>query len=125
MRNAWKLGLGQIQALIEATQEVRFAGEGRTEVYEWISRTLEQQQCREQGKRRRGGTAARGKMTLMTRLAEQYMEHGEVKEAAYQRRHFASRYTRDDMEPPAKVHECDERPAGPAGPAAKRKLERA
>ncbi len=60
MRNAWKLGLGQIQALIEATQEVRFAREGRAEVYEWISRTLEQQQCRERRKRRRGGTAARG-----------------------------------------------------------------
>ena len=34
--------------------------------------------------------------TQVTRPAGQYVEHGDVKEAAYQRRRFASRYTRDD-----------------------------
>ena len=54
MQDAEKLSLEQILALIEATQEVRFAGKDRAEMYRWISRTLRQQQYREQGKRTRG-----------------------------------------------------------------------
>ncbi|MSV28196.1 MAG: hypothetical protein EXQ52_05560 [Bryobacterales bacterium] len=96
--------MGQIQALIEATQEVRFAGKQRAEMYEWITRTLRQQQYREQGKRAPGlprryvGKMTGLSRTQVTRLVGQYLGHGEVKEAAYQRRHFGSRYTRSDIE---------------------------
>ncbi len=50
MQDAEKLSLEQIQAFIEATEEVRFAGKERAEMYGWISRTLQQLQYREQGK---------------------------------------------------------------------------
>ncbi len=104
MLDAKKLSLEQIQALIEATEEVRFAGKERAEMYRWISGTLGQQQYREQGKRARGllrryvGKMTGLSRTQVTRLVGQYMEHGEVKEAAYERRQFASRYTRGDID---------------------------
>ena len=48
-----KLRLEQIRALLAASQEVRFAGHGRAEVYAWISKTLREQdygkQARETG----------------------------------------------------------------------------
>ena len=40
MQDAEKLSLEQIQALMEATQEVGFAGKERAEMYRWISGTL-------------------------------------------------------------------------------------
>ena len=35
--------LKQIWALVEASQELRFAGRGRAEVYAWIGKTLSEQ----------------------------------------------------------------------------------
>ena len=36
MQGGEKLSLEQIRALMQASQEVRFAGHGRAEVYAWI-----------------------------------------------------------------------------------------
>ena len=40
MQGGEKLSLEQIQGLLEASQEVRFAGHSREEIYEWIGKTL-------------------------------------------------------------------------------------
>jgi len=40
MENTEKLRLDQIQAFLQASQEVRFAATGRQEMYEWVTRTL-------------------------------------------------------------------------------------
>ncbi|MSV29996.1 MAG: hypothetical protein EXQ52_14810 [Bryobacterales bacterium] len=120
MQDDEKLSLDQIQAFLEATQGVRFAGKERAEMYGWISRTLQRQQYREQGKGTRGllrryvGKMTGSSRTQMTRLVAQYMEQDEVKEAVNQRRRFASRYTRGDIELLAKVDEGHETLAGPA-----------
>ena len=43
MQGGEKLSLEQIRALMQASQEVRFAGHGRAEVYAWIGKTLTEQ----------------------------------------------------------------------------------
>lgn len=127
MRNAKKLSQEEIQAFLEASEEVVFEGEGRGEVYEWVTRTLREQGYREEGRRGRGVLLRYvRKMTglsrsQVTRLVAQYLEHSEVKGARYERRRFASRYTRGDIERLAKMDEAHERLSGPA---TKRILER-
>ena len=54
MENAEKLNREQIERLLEATQEIRFEGKDREEMYKWITRTLSQQGYREQSKPMRG-----------------------------------------------------------------------
>ena len=49
-----KLSLEEIQALLDASQEVRFEGQELKEVYAWITRTLRAQEFRKQGKKVRG-----------------------------------------------------------------------
>src|SRR5260370_21834000 len=91
-----RLSLEQIRAFIESSEEVRFAGQGRKEVYDWITRLLREHGYRKQSK------AARGllrryvvKMTgrsraQVTRLIGRYLEHSEVKEVSYRRHRFGS-----------------------------------
>jgi transposase InsO family protein len=115
-----KLSLGQMQAFLDGSEEVRFEARGRTEVYDWISRTL-----REQGYRkllRSGkGLVKRyiAKMTglrraQVTRLVAQYSEAGEVKRRPQLRQRFCSLYTRADIELLAQVDEAHETLSGPA-----------
>ena len=54
MQGREKLSLDQIRALTEASREVQFQGEERGEVYDWITRTLRQQRCRDQRQKNRG-----------------------------------------------------------------------
>ena len=54
MEDSGKLSVEQIQAFLEASQEVRFEGKEQKEVYEWITRLLRQQGYRTQGKVVRG-----------------------------------------------------------------------
>lgn len=120
MQDAEKLNQAQMQAFLEASQEVRFEGKQRAEVYGWITRTLRQQRYREQGKQRRGlllryvAKMTGRSRTQVTRLVAQYIAHSEVKEARYQRHRFASRFRRADIELLAKVDEAHERLSGPA-----------
>ena len=127
MSDAEKLSQVQIQAFLEASQEVRFEGKQRAEVYGWITRTLRQQRYREQGKKIRGlllryvAKMTGLSRTQVTRLVAQYIKHSEVQEAHYQRHRFASHFTRGDIELLAKVDEAHETLSGPA---TKRILER-
>jgi hypothetical protein len=43
MQGGEKLSLEQMRALLVASQEVRFAGHSRAEVYAWIGKTLREQ----------------------------------------------------------------------------------
>ena len=127
MSEAEKLKPEQIRAFLEASQEVRFKGKDRKEVYEWITRTLRVQEYRKQGKGMRGllkryVEKMTGKSrTQVTRLVARYREHSEVKEPSYRRHSFTGRFTRGDIELLAEVDEAHETLSGPAR---KRILER-
>ncbi len=120
MQDGEKLSLGQIEAFLEASQEVEFHGKRRREVYEWITRTLRRQRYGEQGKKVRGVLRRFvAKMTgrsraQTTRLVGRYLKHSEVKESSARRRRFPSRFTRADIELLAKVDEAHETLSGPA-----------
>jgi transposase InsO family protein len=120
MRDAERLSQEQILAFLEASQEHRFEGQQRADVYAWMMRTLRQQGYREQGKPMRGlllrylRKMTGLSRTQVTRLVAQYVEHSEVKEASYRRHRFASRYTWADIEHLARVDEAHETLSGPA-----------
>jgi hypothetical protein len=68
MQGGEKLGLKQIQALLEASQEVRFAGHSRGEIYEWIEKTLREHDYSKQGREAKGLLRSYvGKMTGLSR----------------------------------------------------------
>ena len=120
MSETRKLSAEQIRAFLEGSEEHRFRGKRRAEVYEWITRTLRTQEYRKQGKKMRGllkryveKMTGRSR-TQVTLLVARYMEHSEVKVASYRRHSFASRFTRADVELLAKVDEAHETLSGPA-----------
>jgi transposase InsO family protein len=120
MEDGAKPSLEQIQGFLDASQEVRFEGKERKEVYEWVTRTLRAQDWRKQGKKVRGllrryveKITGRSR-TQVTLLVAQYMKHSEVKVASYRRHRFPSRFTRADLELLAKVDEAHETLSGPA-----------
>ena len=120
MRNGERLSLEQIRAFLEATDEVEFEAAHRVEVYNWISRTLCEQEYWKQSK------AAKGvlrqylqKMTglsraQVTRLIAAYVETGTVQERSYRRYRFAKRYTSADVARLAEVDQAHETLSGPA-----------
>ncbi len=115
-----KLSAEQIRGFLEGSEEHRFRGKRRAEVYEWITRTLRVQEYRKQGKKMRGllkryveKMTGRSR-TQVTLLVARYREHSEVKVASYRRHSFASRFTRADVELLAKVDEAHETLSGPA-----------
>lgn len=113
------LSLKEIQALMEATEELGFDGKHRKEVYGWVTQTLVGQQYHVLGKAERG--LVRGyiaKMTglsrsQMTRLVSEYVETGNIVEKAYKRQRFPTVYTRADTELLASVDEAHETLSGP------------
>ena len=120
METVEKLSLEQIRALVEASGGVRFQSQDRGELYEWVSRTLRQQ---DYGRLKRGGKGLVrryiAKMTGLSRaqtarLIRSYQQGGEVKPRAYRRHRFANRYTRADIEVLAAVDEAHETLSGPA-----------
>jgi transposase InsO family protein len=120
MQDGEKLIPEQIRALLAASQPLRFQGQKRQEVYEWITRTLRRQQYRQQGKTMRGllkryleKMTGRSR-TQITRLVARYLEHREVKLVSYRRHRFPSRFTRADLELLAAVDEAHETLSGPA-----------
>jgi hypothetical protein len=97
MENGEKLSLEQIRALVEASGEVRFQSQDRGELYEWVNRTLLQQ---DYGRLKRSGKGlVRRYIAKMTRLSRAqaarlircYQGGGEVKPQAYQRHRFFRR----------------------------------
>src|ERR1700737_3005017 len=120
MEDGEPLSLEQIRALVEASEEVRFHCQDRGELYEWVNRTLRQQ---DYGRLKRGGKGLVrryiAKMTGLSRaqaarLIRCYQGGGAVKRRAYQRHRFANRYTRADIEVLAAVDEAHETLSGPA-----------
>jgi transposase len=114
------LSLEQIRAFLEASEEIRFEGRNRKEMYYWVKQTLIEQQYQVRGKTEKGLLRSyRAKMTglsraQVTRLIGQYVDTGEVEEREYRRRRFPSLYTRRDIELLAEVDEAHETLSGPA-----------
>ena len=112
MRSGERLSLEQIQASLKASEEFRFEGSKRKEVYAWVTRTLVEHEYF--GQRREAKGALRqylGKMTglsraQVTRLIGRYHESGMVKERGYRRHRFVRRYTPADIELLAGVDEA-------------------
>jgi transposase InsO family protein len=125
---AEKLSLEQIEAFLNASQEIRFAGATRKQIYDWIEQVLRQQQYHRQGRRARGLLRSYGaKMTglsraQVTRLIARYRKNGSLEPVPYRRHRFAQRYTRADLELLATVDTAHE---NLSGPATRRILERA
>ena len=120
MQAAERLSLEQIQALLEASEPLKFRGRNRKEVYDWVNRTV-----REVGyqdlKRSARGLVRRyiAKMTGLsraqaTRMLGQYLRGEEIKPKLYRRHRFTKRYTREDIELLAAIDEAHDTLSGPA-----------
>jgi transposase InsO family protein len=120
MEEARPMSLEEIQAFLEASEEIRFEGRNRKEVYCWVKQTLSRQQYQNQGKAQKGLLRSYlAKMTGLsraqsTRLIGQYLAQGSIEEKTYRRRRFPSLYTRRDIELLAEVDEAHETLSGPA-----------
>jgi hypothetical protein len=119
--------LEQIRAFLAGSGEVHFAGQRRDQVYAWTEGTLVRQQYASLGRREKGLVRRYvARMTglsraQVTRLIASYAGTGQVKAAPYQRRKFASHYTKPDVDLLAYV---DKSHGNLSGPATKRILER-
>ena len=114
------MSLEQIRAFMAASEEIRFKGRNRKEIYNWVRQTAVEQQYHVQGKAGKGLLRSYiAKMTglsraQVTRLIGQYLATGKVEEKEYRRRRFPSLYTRRDIELLAEVDEAHETLSGPA-----------
>jgi transposase InsO family protein len=119
--------LEQIRAFLAGSGEVRFAGQQRKDVYAWTERTLVRHQYAglsrvEKGLLRLYVARMTGlSRAQVTRLITSYTGTGRVKAASYERRKFAARYSKADVELLAYV---DKSHGNLSGPATKRILER-
>lgn len=120
MKNGDRLSLEQIRTFLAASEEFRFEAKNREDVYDWVRRTLVEQEYG--GQKREGKGLLRsyiGKMTglsraQVTRLIGQYLESGMVKQRSYRRNRFATQYQIGDVELLAAVDEAHETLSGPA-----------
>jgi hypothetical protein len=112
--------LEQIRAFLAGSEEVRFAGQRREEVYGWVEMTLVRLQYASLAKPDKGLVRRYlSRMTglsraQVTRLIALQRRTGRVKAAAYQRTKFASRYTPADVELLAYVDKAHGNISGPA-----------
>lgn len=120
MHEAEKLCLDQIEAFLNASEEIRFEAENRQQTYGWVEQVLRQQQYSKQGRKARGLVRRYlEKMTglsraQVTRLIARFLSNGELQPAYYRRHRFPQRYTRADIELLATVDEAHETLSGPA-----------
>jgi hypothetical protein len=120
MQGGEKLSLEQIRALLGASQEVRFAGHSREEIYAWVGKTLREHDYAKQGREGKGLLRSYlAKMTgqsraQVTRLIGKYVASGEVRTTVYRRHRFPTRYTRIDAACLASVDEAHDTMSGPA-----------
>ena len=127
MHDAEKLRLDQIEAFLNASEEIRFEAENREQTYGWVEQVLRQQQYPKQGRKARGLVRRYlEKMTglsraQVTRLIARFRANGELQPSHYRRHRFPQRYTRADIELLATVDEAHE---SLSGPATRRILER-
>jgi transposase InsO family protein len=120
VHQAEKLSLEGIRRFVEASEEIRFEGANRGQVYGWVERVLVEHEYAQQGKVGRGLLRRYiEKMTglsraQVTRLIARYAASGQVQPAVYRRRRFPERFTRADIELLASVDEAHETLSGPA-----------
>lgn len=120
MQDGEKLSLEQIRQFLEASEQIRFEGEGRTKIYTWVARTLRQHRYHRQGRAAKGLLRQYlAKMTglsraQLTRLIQQYQQGGDLQPARYRRHRFASKYTPADVELLAALDEAHETLSGAA-----------
>jgi len=114
------LSLEGIRRFVEASEEIRFEGANRGQVYGWVERVLVEHEYAQQGKVGRGLLRRYiEKMTglsraQVTRLIARYAASGRVQPTLYRRRRFPERFTRADIELLASVDEAHETLSGPA-----------
>jgi transposase InsO family protein len=127
MDDSEAVSLEQIRAFLAGSEEVRFSGLRRAEVYAWVERRLVRHEYA--GLDRRGKGLVRRYLARMTglsraqvtRLIRGHRKTGRVQACAYQRTKFARRYTAGDVELLAHV---DKAHGNLSGPATRRILER-
>ena len=128
MQDGERLSLEQIQAFLVGSSELRFQASQRQELYEWVGRTLVEQEYAGLGRQGKGLVRRYiAKITglsraQVTRLIGQYKQRGEVRARAYRRHRFAARYSAEDI---ALLAEVDEAHETLSGPATRKLLERA
>ena len=111
MHEAEKLSLKQIEAFLNASQEIQFKGKTRKQIYHWIEQVLGRQEYHQQSRQARGLLRIYlAKMTglsraQVTRLIARYRKSGSLQPAPYRRHRFPQRYTRADLELLATVDE--------------------
>jgi len=121
------MSLEQIRALVAANSVMRFAGQRRQEVYEWVERTLVRHQYAGLRKPDKGvlrlylAQMTGLKRAQVTRLITGYQQTGRVIAAPYLRARFPSIYTAADVELLSYV---DRAHGNLSGPATRRILER-
>ena len=114
------MSLEQIRAFLEGSQELQFEAQDRAELYQWVERTLVEQEYARLGRPQKGLVRLyMAKMTglgraQMTRLIAQYRGSGMVRAKPYRRHRFATRYSGQDIALLAEVDEAHETLSGPA-----------
>jgi transposase InsO family protein len=127
MDDSQATNLEQIRALVAANRGVRFAGQRRQEVYEWVERTLVRHEYASLRKPDKGvlrlylGQMSGLSRAQVTRLITAYQDTGRVIAKPYQRTRFPSIYTAADYDLLAYV---DRAHGNLSGPATRRILER-
>ena len=117
---AEKLSLVEIEAFLAASESVRFAGCGRTEIYGWVERLLCHHEYPLQGRRAKGLLRAYVKrMTGLsraqsTRLIGGYVGLGRIAVKPSGRPRYQRHYTPADIKLLAAVDEAHESLSGPA-----------
>ena len=127
IRNAENLTLTEMASFVQASQEIQFAGASRQEVYDWVEKTLAEQNYFRQRKKQRG--IIRGYLNRMTglslpqvtRLIRRYRQDGRITTTSGRRHRFARTYTDADI---ALLAEVDKAHQWLSGPATKRILKR-
>jgi transposase InsO family protein len=120
MQAAERLSLEQIQALLEASEPLKFRGRNRKEVYDWVNRRVREVGYQDLPQSARGLVRRYiAKMTGLsraqtTRMLGQYLRGEEIKPKLYRRHRFSKRYTREDVELLATIDEAHDTLSGPA-----------
>src|ERR1700737_756050 len=97
------MSLEQIRTFLEGSEEIRFTGRNRKEMYSWVGQTLVGQQYHILKKEEKGLLRSYlGKMTglsraQVTRLIGQYLGKGTVEENGNTGGGFPTLYTRADI----------------------------
>ena len=104
-------------AFLHSSEEIRFKGKGRAEIYAWVARTLRQHGYSRQNRAAKGLlrqylVKMTGLRAQITRLIQQYRQGAQP--ARYRRHRFARKYTPADVELLAAVDEAHETLSGPA-----------